>query len=197
MARVKKELDFSLILAALSRHVDLNAEEQACFCAYLSHRSLKNKELLQREGEVADSTFFVTRGCLRSYSTNEQGLEHVVQFAPPGWWIAELYSVISKRPGTTNIDALEASEVLVMKRSDQEKLFIELPKIERYFRIITENSLVSSRQRIIDSMTLSALERYQAFCKRYPGLIFSLPQKQIASYIGVTPEFFSKMKARF
>ncbi|MCA0427839.1 MAG: Crp/Fnr family transcriptional regulator [Bacteroidetes bacterium] len=197
MARVKKELDFSLILAALSRHVDLNTEEQACFCAYLSHRSLKNKELLQREGEVADSTFFVTRGCLRSYSTDEQGLEHVLQFAPPGWWIAELYSVISKRPGTTNIDALEASEVLVMKRSDQEKLFIELPKIERYFRIITENSLVSSRQRIIDSMTLSALERYQAFCKRYPGLIFSLPQKQIASYIGVTPEFFSKMKARF
>lgn len=188
--------NYRIILNSIKKHVLLNEEEEACFCSFFSQRKVKNKETLLKEGEIADATFFVNEGCLRSYNIDENGFEHILQFAPSGWWIADLYSVISKRPGTLNIDALENSIVLVMLRSDQERLFIELPKIERYFRIITENSLVSHRQRLIDNMSLSAPERYEVFCKRYPELIHTLPQKQIAAYIGVTPEFFSKMKSK-
>ncbi|MFY8020071.1 MAG: Crp/Fnr family transcriptional regulator [Bacteroidia bacterium] len=188
--------NYQLILRSIQKHVELSEQDEKCLCSFLHPLQVKNKELLLEEGKVADSTFFVNEGCLRSYNIDENGFEHILQFAPPGWWIADLYSVVSKRPGTLNIDALEHSKVLSLKRIDQERLFLELPKIERYFRIITENSLVSHRQRLIDNMSLSATERYDVFCKRYPELIHTLPQKQIAAYIGVTPEFFSKMKSK-
>lgn len=106
-----------------------------------------------------------------------------------------MYSLLSQKPGQLNIDALEDTEVLLLPKSEQEKLYLENPKFERFFRIITENSLVSNRQRVIDGLSLSAEERYHGFCKRYPSLIERLPQKQVASYIGVTPEFLSKLKA--
>jgi CRP-like cAMP-binding protein len=187
---------YQLILNSIKKHVELTTVDEVCFCSFLNSLKVKNKQILLEEGKVAEATYFVNEGCLRSYNIDENGYEHILQFAPAGWWIADLYSVISKRPGTLNIDALEASHVFVMSRIDQEKLFIELPKIERYFRIITENSLVSHRQRLIDNLSLSAPERYEVFCKRYPELINTLPQKQIAAYIGVTPEFFSKMKSK-
>ena len=99
------------------------------------------------------------------------------------------------QPGNFNIDALEDSEVLLLAQQDQEKLYRDIPKFERFFRIITEKSLVASRQRLLDNLSLNARQRYEQFCKRYPTLIHCLPQKQIAAYIGVTPEFLSKMKA--
>jgi len=132
---------------------------------------------------------------LRGYTVDQQGFEHVLQFAPENWWIADMYSLLSQKPGQLNIDALEDTEVLLLPKSEQEKLYLENPKFERFFRIITENSLVSNRQRVIDGLSLSAEERYHGFCKRYPSLIERLPQKQVASYIGVTPEFLSKLKA--
>jgi len=138
----------------------------------------------------------VTSGCLRSYTVDKNGVEHVLSFAPPAWWIADMYSLISQKPGTLNIEALEDTETILLSKTDQEKLYIEIPKFERFFRILTENSLVANQQRIIDNMSLTAEDRYSIFCKRYPTLIDHLPQKQIASYIGVTPEFFSRMRSR-
>ncbi|MEI6412626.1 MAG: Crp/Fnr family transcriptional regulator, partial [Bacteroidota bacterium] len=111
------------------------------------------------------------------------------------WWIADMYSLLTAQPGNLNIDALEDSEVLLLSKIDQEQLYQDIPKFERFFRIITENSLVTNRQRLLDSLSLSAQQRYEAFCSRYPTLINQLPQKQIAAYIGVTPEFLSKMRA--
>jgi CRP-like cAMP-binding protein len=135
----------------------------------------------------------VTQGCLRNYSLDKNGLEHVMAFAPPGWWIADMYSFISQKPGMLYIEALEPTEVLLLSKEDQERLYVDVPKFERFFRIIIEKSLVSSQQRVLDNLSLTAQERYLNFCKRYPSLVNCLPRKQIASYIGVTPEFFSKM----
>lgn len=105
-----------------------------------------------------------------------------------------MYSFISGRPGQLYIDALEHSELLLLSKSNQEKLYHDVPKFERFFRIIVENSLVAGRQRILDNMSLSATQRYDQFCQQYPTLIHRLPQKQIAAYIGVTPEFLSKLR---
>jgi len=134
---------------------------------------------------------------LRGYTVDENGFEHILQFAPPDWWIADMYSLITQKSGNLNIDAIEDSEVLLLAKKDQEKLFADVPKFERFFRIITENSLVSSRQRLLDNMSLTAMQRYEVFCHHYPTLIECLPQKLIASYIGVTPEFLSKVKAQY
>jgi CRP-like cAMP-binding protein len=119
-----------------------------------------------------------------------------LSFAPPDWWMADLYSLFSQKPGTLNIEALEDTETILLSKSAQEKLYLEVPKFERFFRILTENSLVANQQRIVDNLSLTAEERYNLFCKRYPTLIDHLPLKQIASYIGVTPEFFSRMRGR-
>lgn len=188
-------MDHSLILKSLAKHISLTKKEENFFVSLLQYKKLKKKEFLMHEQEVNTFTAFVISGCLRSYSVDRNGFEHIVQFAPAGWWIADIYSIISKQPGTLNIDALENSEMFLLKRKDQERLFDECPKFERFFRIITENSIAANHHRLMDYMGLSAQERYESFCKRYPGLMKTLPQKQIAAYIGVTPEFLSKMKA--
>ena len=113
-----------------------------------------------------------------------------------GWWIGDMYSLLSQKPGNLFIEVLEDSEVVLLSKENQELLYHEIPKLERFFRILTENSLVAHQERLMDNLSLSAEERFEKFCKRYPTLIQRVPQKQIASYIGVTPEFFSKMKSK-
>ena len=184
-----------LIVQNIGKYIRLSPEEEAHFLSLLGRQQLKKKQFLLQEGEVCRYSAFVTRGCLRGYTLDRNGLEHILQFAPPDWWIADMYSLLSQQPGTLNIDALEDSELLLLSKKDQEQLYLDIPKFERFFRIITENSLVSSRQRLLDGLSLNAQQRYEAFCQRYPSLIHCLPQKQIAAYIGVTPEFLSKMRA--
>ncbi|MCB0555971.1 MAG: Crp/Fnr family transcriptional regulator [Phaeodactylibacter sp.] len=186
-------MDTSLILQNISKHIQLTPEEEAHFVSLLKPRSLKRKEMLLQEGEVCRYSTFVTQGCLRSYTLDDNGTEHVLSFAPEDWWIADLYSYFSQRPGTLYIEANQPSEVLQLSKDSQEQLYQEIPKFERFFRILIENSLVSNQQRLLDNLSLPAQERYRNFCQRYPSLVNSLPRKQIASYIGVTPEFFSKM----
>lgn len=184
-----------LILRNIAKHIALTPAEQAHFVSLLIPKKIKKKQFLLREQEICRYSAFVTQGCLRGYTVDTNGFEHILQFAPPDWWIADMYSLIAQQPGSLNIDALEETELLLLSKKDQEQLYLEVPKFERFFRIITENSLVTNRQRLLDNLSLSAQQRYELFCQRYPSLIHCLPQKQIAAYIGVTPEFLSKMKA--
>lgn len=188
-------MNSSLILSNIARFISLSDDEAQHFISLLTTRKLKRKQFLLQENEICEHSAFVTAGCLRSYSLDPNGFEHVLQFAPPDWWMADMYSLLSHKPGHLNIEALEESEVLLLSKTDQETLYHDIPKFERFFRIITENSLVSNRQRVLDNMSLTAQERYALFCNRYPSLIERLPQKQVAAYIGVTPEFLSKLKA--
>ncbi|NOW98884.1 Crp/Fnr family transcriptional regulator [Mucilaginibacter sp. SG564] len=187
-------MSFQLILNNLAKHIHLTTDEQETFTAYLQTKKIKRKQLLLTDGDICRYSTFVTSGCLRGYTVDKSGIEHVLSFAPPDWWIADMYSLLSQKPGILNIEALEDTEVLLLSKVNQEKLYLEIPKFEHFFRILTENSLVASQQRLIDGLSLTAEERYNNFCKRYPTLIDHLPQKQIASYIGVTPEFFSRMR---
>ena len=135
-------------------------------------------------------------GILRSFNINDNIVEHVLQFACEGWWIGDMYSLLSQKPGNLFIEVNEDAEVVILSKTNQEILYQEIPKLERFFRILTENSLVAHQERLMDNLSLSAEERFEKFCNKYPTLIQKVPQKQIASYIGVTPEFFSKMRAR-
>ena len=188
-------MDYSLILKNVSNHIVLDTSEEQYFTALLEFRKIRNKQCVLSEGEVSNHIYFVTRGCLRGFTVDKTGTEHVLSFAPEDWWIGDLYSYVTRQPGNLYIEALEPSEVLVLSREKQEMLYRDVPKFERFFRILAENSLVASQQRLHDRLSLTAGERYERFCARYPTLIQRLPQKQIASYIGVTPEFFSKMRS--
>jgi len=186
----------NLLLDTIARYVTLTPEEQERVVAATEFQSYKAKSILLKEGGICLHSYFVTKGILRSYTIDENGVEHVVSFASPGWWIADMYSYLSQRPGQLYIETNEDSEVILLSKENQERLYDQVPKMERFFRILIENSLVANQQRLIDNLSFTAEARYDKFTKKHPDLIHCLPQKQIASYIGVTPEFFSKMKAR-
>jgi len=166
-----------LIIESITKYIQLSAADKQCFLGLLHTHTYKRKQMLLNDGEVCKNSTFVISGCLRGYTIDENGIEHVLNFAPDGWWIADMYSLITQKPGTLNIEALEETQVLLLSKSNQEKLYKEVPQFERFFRIITEKSLVSYQQRIIDNLSLDTEERYHNFCKRYPTLINYLPKK--------------------
>jgi CRP-like cAMP-binding protein len=184
------------IIQNISKHIDLTPEEEQLFLSKIETKHYKAKTIILNAGEVCKHSYFVNSGLLRSFNINDNIVEHVLNFACEGWWIGDMYSLLSQKPGNLFIEVLEDAEVVLLSKENQEQLYIEIPKLERFFRILTENSLVAHQERLMDNLSLSAEERFDKFCKRYPTLIQKVPQKQIASYIGVTPEFFSKMKAR-
>ena len=186
----------TLILKNISKHVSLTPQEEHVFLSKTEMKKYKAKTILLNSGEISKSTYFVNSGILRSFNINDNIIEHVLHFACEGFWIGDMYSYISQKPGNLFIEVLEDAEIVEITKENQQKLYEEIPKLERFFRILAENSLVSHQERLMDNLSLTAEERYEKFCKKYPTLIQKVAQKHIASYIGVTPEFFSKMKAR-
>ena len=186
----------NLILENISKHVALTPQEQELFLSKTETHLYKAKTILLNDGEVCKNSYFVNSGVLRSFNINDNIVEHVMSFACQGWWISDMYSLISQKPGNLFIEVIEDAEVVLLSKVNQEQLYHDIPKLERFFRILTENALVANQQRIMDNLSLSAEERFEKFSKKYPSLMQKVPQKQIASFIGVTPEFFSKMKAR-
>lgn len=186
-------MDTTLLLQHIARHITLTADEEASLLPLVQTKKLKKRQFLNQEGDITKGPAFVTKGILRNYSLDAHGLEHVIQFAPPGWWIGDMNSLIKQTPGLLFCDALEDSEILWLWKSDLDKLYNTVPKFERFFRILAENSISSYQSRLVGILSLPAMERYADFCRQYPSLIDCLPQKQVASYIGVTPEFLSKM----
>ena len=186
----------SLIIQNISKYISLTSEEECLFLSKTKIRNYKTKNIILNAGEVCKHSYFVNSGLLRSFTINDNIVEHVLSFACEGWWIGDMYSLLSQKPGNLFIEVLEDAEVVLLSKENQEQLYREIPKLERFFRILTENSLVANQERLMDNLSLTAEERFEKFCKKYPTLIQKVPQKQIASYIGVTPEFFSKMKNR-
>ncbi|CAD0001062.1 Crp/Fnr family transcriptional regulator [Flavobacterium chungangense] len=186
----------ALILENIAKHVSLTQEEQELFLSKLETNTYKTKTILLNAGEICKHSYFVNSGILRSFNINDNIVEHVLSFACEGWWMSDMYSYFSQKPGQLFIEVLEEAEVVSLSKENQEQLFFEIPKLERFFRILIENSLVANQQRLMDNLSLPAEERFEKFTKKYGTLVHKVPQKQIASFIGVTPEFFSKMKAR-
>ena len=184
------------IIQNISKIISLTPEEEAIFLSKIETKNFKAKTILLSSGQIADNTYFVNSGILRSFNINDNIIEHILHFACEGWWMGDMYSYISRKPGNLFIEVLEDSELEIISRENREELFEKIPKLERFFRILTENSLVANQERLMNNLSLTAEERFEKFCTKYPTLIQKVPQKQIASFIGVTPEFFSKMKAR-
>ena len=186
----------NLLLKNIAKHVTLTPEEEERVLSLTALESYKAKTILLKADEVCTQSYFVTKGILRSYTIDENGVEHVVSFACPELWIADMYSYLSQSKGQLFIEVNEDAEVIILTKENQERLYAEVPKMERFFRILIENSLIANQKRLINNLTFTAEARYDIFTKKFHSILFYLPQKQIASYIGVTPEFFSKMKAR-
>jgi CRP/FNR family transcriptional regulator, anaerobic regulatory protein len=186
----------ALIIQNMEKIISLTNEEKELILSKIELKHYNAKTVLLQAGQVAQYSYFVKSGILRSFTINDNIVEHVLQFACEDWWIGDMYSLISQKPGNLFIEVNEDAEVALLSKENQEELYHKIPKLERFFRILTENSLVANQERLMDNLSLTAEERFEKFCSKYPSLIQKVPQKQIASYIGVTPEFFSKMKAK-
>jgi CRP/FNR family transcriptional regulator, anaerobic regulatory protein len=186
----------ALIIQNMEKIISLTDEEKELILSKIELKNYKAKTVILHAGEICKHSYFVKSGILRSFNINDNIVEHVLQFACEDWWIGDMYSLISQKPGNLFIEVNEDAEVALLSKENQEELYHKIPKLERFFRILTENSLVAHQERLMDNLSLTAEERFEKFCIKYPTLIQKVPQKQIASYIGVTPEFFSKMKAK-
>jgi CRP-like cAMP-binding protein len=120
-----------------------------------------------------------------------------VQFSPEDWWIGDIYSFYTNQPSRLNIEALEATELFIFDKDVFEDLYINIPKMERYFRLLMQNALISLSQRVVSSLSKSASERYCEFINRYPQIEQRVPNHQIASYLGIKPESLSRIRKQW
>ena len=189
-------MNTELILKNVSKHISLDNVEKDFFISLLEPKILLRKKVYLTAGEVCRNSAFVIEGALKSYTIDKEGKEHILSFATRDWWIADMYSYISRKPAILSIEAIADSEVLMLSYENQQLLYEKVPKFERFFRILIENALVASQQRLIDNLSSSAEERYLHFIQKYPSIPSCVPQHNIASYLGITPEFLSKIRGR-
>lgn len=185
---------FDKLLKYVSRYISLTDDETAFFVSLLKTRLLRKRQYLLQAGDVSRNEYFVNSGCLRAYTVDDKGLEHVVQFAIEDWWINDMYSFLTQTPATYFIEAMEDSELIIFDRAAYDELLRKVPKFDRMFRIMLQNAFIAHQRRIIENMSLPAHERYVLFQQRYPQFEQRLPQHQVASYLGITPESLSRIR---
>jgi CRP-like cAMP-binding protein len=187
---------FDRLREHVARLVPLTDDEFPACTSLMVPKKIRKGAYLVQEGEVSKYLAFVTNGCLRSYGINKKGEENIVQFAFEGWWITDLYGFLTGKPGTYFIDALEASDVLLIDAGSYERLCSSVPKFERYFRILLQNNYIATHRRVLASISLSAEERYLQMEEEYPAIVQRVAQRHIASYLGTTPEALSRIRRR-
>ena len=159
-------------------------------------KKLRKKRFLLEDGEPCVYTTFVEKGLLRSFTIDEKGNEHILQFGMEGWWVADLYSFLTGEASEYNIEALEDSELLLITKSSWDLLLDEVPAFERYFRILIQNNLIATQRRLMGTISSTAEERYNKLLRDFPHISQRVPQHMIASYIGVTRETLSRLRSQ-
>lgn len=189
-------MNFKPLIEYFSSYIPLSEQEIAGLESAFVERKIKRRQFILQEGDVCKLNTFVVEGCFRMYLVDENSKEHNLQFAVENWWIGDIGSFHSGEPSRLYIEALENSTIFQIKKEDQLKLFVEYPKFNWIFRVFTENALVSCQQRILQNISSTAEERYLDFVNRYPFFFNRISNVQIASFLGVTPEFLSTIRKK-
>ncbi len=172
----------------------LDEGEKSVVEEVFKERKVKRRQFILQEGDVCKHNTFVVEGCFKMYMVDPNGKEHNLQFAIENWWIGDIGSFHSEEPSRLYIEAIENSVILQIKKEDQWKLYVDHPKFNRIFRVLAENAMVSLQNRILQNISSTAEERYLEFSKKHPQLFNRISNVQIASYLGVTPEFLSTIR---
>ncbi|MFC4723524.1 Crp/Fnr family transcriptional regulator [Geojedonia litorea] len=186
----------SILIAYFNRHIPLNNEEEAAVRALFKERRIRKRHYLLQEGDICINNSFVVEGCFRMFMVDKNGKEHNLQFSIENWWISDLYSLFKREPSRLYIEALENSIVLYTTIDELLQLFEDFPTFSHIFRILTQNALVSHQHRILQYVSSTAEERYRDLAEKRPELFNRVSNVQIASYLGVTPEFLSIIRKK-
>ena len=184
------------IINYFSNILPLDSEEIDALKKAFKERRIKRRQFILQEGDVCKLNTFVVEGCFRMYFVDEKGKEHNIQFAVENWWIGDIGSFHSEEPSKLYIEAIENSIILQIRKQDQLDLFVNHTKFNRIFRVFTENALVTYQRRVLHNISSTAEERYLDFMKRYPYFFNRISNVQIASFLGVTPEFLSTIRKK-
>lgn len=184
------------VIHTINRYITLEPAEADYLLSVFMPRDLPQGELIEKTGDPTRYFIYVNSGCLMTYFTDQTGSDHVIQFATTGWWTGDLHSFTRQVPSIYSTRALAESHVMLLPKISMDQVLEEIPKLERFFRITFQNSLVTHQHRIIQHYTATAEERYILFREKYPSLEQYVPLKYIASYLGITPEFLSKIRRK-
>jgi CRP-like cAMP-binding protein len=180
--------------AHIERRVALSDHDYERVRSFFVPRKFRKRQFFLQEGEVCRQMAFVVDGCLRAYTVDAKGEEHILQFAIADWWISDLESYLSGLPSKQTIDAVHDSEVMALDLPARDAMVAAVPAMERFFRLLLEANYVATRRRIAESLSVAAEDRYLSFLKTYPALVEQVPLGQIASYLGITPQSLSRIR---
>lgn len=183
-----------MLIDNVSKHVTLSEEDKNQLKNIFTIKPLLRKQFLLQQGDICKHENFVSKGSFRSFYADKEGNEHTLHFAIEDYWITDLASLLDDRPSVIYIEALERSEVLQIEKKNLDSLLSGNPIFERFFRILHQRAYIAQNNRILDSIGLDAKERYVKFSKELPRLVERVPQKYIASYLGMTPVFLSQIQ---
>jgi CRP-like cAMP-binding protein len=179
----------------ISRYITLEASDEELIAEHLQYRELPKKGFLLREGTTCHHHHFILRGCVRLYFTTEKGKEQIIQFGIDNWWITDLNSLEQQSPSPFYIQALEPTAVALLDREAANTLFEKIPRLERYFRLVMQRAYAASTMRFYYLYCQSNAERYRHFNAAFPDFVQRIPQYMLASYLGFSPEFLSRVRA--
>jgi CRP-like cAMP-binding protein len=190
-------MENSEIFKNVQKHISLNDFEKKQFLNSVIPRNAQKKTLILEQGRMCKKIFFVESGSLRAFNLNSDGKESTIMFAVQGWWITDMNCFINQSPAVLSIEALETSELMELDFCLLEELYQKIPKFERFFRILFQNAYIREQLRALQNISMTTAERYWQFISNYPAIVEKVTQKQIASYLGVTPEFLSSEKKKY
>lgn len=179
----------------ISRCAPIIPSELEIFHSRLKHKTFKKKTLLLSQGEVCKFEAYIIKGCVKKYYIDQNGDEVILQFAVEDWWISDIGSFSEQKPSNLFIETLEDTELLIIDFESKQQLFQEIPKLERVFRIMMQRAYSVLENRFYATVAHSAEARYLEFLSKYPSIPQRVPQQQIASYLGITPESLSRIKS--
>ncbi len=186
----------SALFKHIKKFIDWNTDDEGVLAPFLQTISVKKKGFLLEQGQTCRANYFVVKGCLRLYFIDIKGAEQTTQFAIENWWITDLTSFLFKEYSEFYIQAAEPTEVIAIENHHYDEMFRKLPKLERYFRLILQKNHQASQRRIKFLYSQTAEERYRNFNQLFPEFVQRVPQYMLASYLGFTPEFLSKIRAK-
>lgn len=186
---------FTALFQHIEKFTTLEPSEIDTLESCLSLSSIKKKDHVLKEGQVCNTMYFIVKGCMRQYIINSRGSEQTLQFGIENWWITDYLSYHNHVPSHFYIQAVENTEVIAIEKPILESLLIQIPKLERYFRIVSQKSFGAAQMRIKFLFTMSAEERYHHFNDSNPEFVQRVPQYMLASYLDFSAEFMSKIRA--
>jgi CRP-like cAMP-binding protein len=192
---IKKAM-FQNINAYVLKCVNLSGGELEYFNSMLQYKVIPKKTMLLQAGNICNFEAYVIKGCIREYYIDSNGAELTLQFAVEDWWVSDITSFEDQKVSSMYIEALEDCELLMLSRQSKEQLLAKVPKLERMFRLMIQRHLSVIQSRLFKTITHTGMEKYLEFIKRYPTIPQRVPQHYIASYLGMSPEFLSKLRTR-